>query len=104
MLDFEFATQAEICQEIGARLKRQRLAQLLSQREVAARAGVSVAAVSKLEGKGLSSLDTLVRITATLGLVDQLASLFQLQVRSIAEMERNEIAQSRSRAPSRRHR
>lgn len=98
MLDFGFASHAEICAELGARLRKQRLAQLLSQQELAARAGVSVGTVKTLESTGAVSLDTLVRVAFALGLVDDLSQLFELKVRSIAEMERAERGE-RQRAP-----
>lgn len=98
MLDFAFATPEEICAELGTRLKRQRLAQALSQHELAQRAGVSVGTVKNLEGKGQSSVETLVHIVSALGLADALANLFELKVTSIAAMEGAERAQ-RQRAP-----
>lgn len=98
MLDFAFASNEEICAELGIRLKRQRLSQSLSQQELAERAGVSAGTVKNLESKGQSSLETLVRIVTALGLVDDLAQLFQLKVNSIAAMEGAARAQ-RQRAP-----
>jgi transcriptional regulator with XRE-family HTH domain len=101
-MDFSFASHAEICAELGARLRRQRLAQLLSQSELAARAGVSVGTVKTLESSGAVSLDTLVRVCFALGVVDDLAGLFELRVHSVADMERRERAEGRKRAPRRR--
>lgn len=98
MLDFTFASHEEVCRELGARLKRQRLAQSLSQQELAGRAGVAVGTVKNLEGKGQSSLESLVRIVTALGLVDELSKLFALKVVSIAAMEKAQMAE-RKRAP-----
>lgn len=102
-MDFAFATFAEICAELGARLRRQRLAQLMTQKELAARAGLSAGTIKTLEATGQSSLDSLIRVVTVLGLVDELAGLFELKVRSIAEMERAErVAEiERKRAPKR---
>jgi transcriptional regulator with XRE-family HTH domain len=98
MIDFAFATREEILQHLGARLRAQRLAQSLTQAALADMAGVSVGTVKTLERCGISSLETLVRIVQALGLADQLQSLFELQQRSIAQME--QAAQSRRmRAP-----
>ncbi len=93
MLDFAFATQQEICTELGLRLKRQRLAQQVTQKDLAARAGVSSGTVKNLESKGQASLESLVRIVMALNLSDELGGLFQLQITSIADMARNEQAQ-----------
>ena len=101
MLDIGFATYEEVCAELGKRLKRQRLAQGLPQGELAARANVSSGTVKNLESKGQASLESLVRIVMALGLVDELARLFELKVTSIQQMERAQLAE-RKRAPSKR--
>lgn len=101
MLDFAFASHQEICAELGQRLRRQRLAQALTQKDLAERAGVAPGTVKNLEGKGVSSLESTIRIVMALGLVDELARLFELKaVQSIAQMERAQLAE-RKRAPSR---
>ncbi len=100
-MDFAFASFEEICAELGARLRRQRLAQLITQKELAARAGLSVGTVKTLEATGQSSLDSLVRVVSALGLVDELSGLFVLKTNSIAAMERAERTErlERKRAP-----
>ena len=98
MLDFGFASHQEICAELGARLKAQRLAQLLKQADLAARAGVSTGTIKNLEATGQTSLESLVRVALALGLTDQLESLFRLQTKSIAQMEHAEQSR-RLRAP-----
>lgn len=100
MLDFAFATQDEICMEIGARLKAQRLAQSLAQAELAVRAGVSEKTIKNIENKGQASLESAVRVVMALGLADHLQALFTLQVKSISQMEAAERAK-RVRAPRR---
>ncbi|QBC45909.1 helix-turn-helix domain-containing protein [Iodobacter fluviatilis] len=100
MLDFNFATYTEICAELGLRLKRQRLAQAITQKDLAASAGVAVGTVKNMESTGVASLESAIRIVMALGLADELAALFQLQVASsIAQMERAQLAE-RKRAPS----
>ena len=93
MLDFGFATFEEVCKELAARLKAQRLAQLLTQADLAGRSGVSLGTVKNLEAKGQSSLESFIRIVLALGLADQLAPLFTLQVKTIAQMEQAEQSQ-----------
>ena len=85
---------------MGRRLRAQRLAQLLGQVELAKRAGVSAGTIKNLEGKGQASLQSLLRVVAALGLIDELQDLFTPKVRSIAQMERAEQAH-RQRAPRR---
>jgi len=99
-MDIGFSTYEEVCKELGARLKAQRLAQLLSQEEVAARAGVSMGTVKNIENKGQSSIESVVRLGLALGLADHFQELFNLQVKSIAQMEQAEQSK-RIRAPRR---
>lgn len=99
MLDFGFATTAEICAELGRRLQAARLAQGLQQVEVAARAGISRATLSGLENTGQSTLATLVQVAQVLGLEAQLQPLFVQPVQSIAQMQAAQ--QTRQRAPRR---
>ena len=76
MLDIGFATYEEVCKELGARLKDQRLAQMLTQEDLAVRAGLSVGTVKNIENKGQSSLESVVRLGLALGLADHFQELF----------------------------
>ncbi len=98
---FTLASHAEILCALGDRLRTQRLAQKLTQRELAGMAGLSLGAVRKLEHDGQSSLETLVRVVQALGLVDVMEDLFVLKRQSIAQMEQADMAGQRQRAPRR---
>jgi transcriptional regulator with XRE-family HTH domain len=87
-LSLEIATHEDLCRELGKRLRMQRVAQLLTQQELAARAGVSAGTVKNLESKGQASMESTVRIALALSLLEELRSLFKLRVRSAAQMER----------------
>lgn len=68
------ATTAEWEQRLGADVRRRRLAQGLTQVDLAKRSNVSLSAVKYLEwGRG-SSLSTLIRVARALGRVDWLSS------------------------------
>jgi DNA-binding phage protein len=97
-MNFTLATSSEILQALGERLRAQRLAQSLQQRELALRAGLSLGAVRKLEHGGQCSMETLLRVVQVLGLTGELESLFVLRRESIAQMEKAEQA-GRQRAP-----
>jgi transcriptional regulator with XRE-family HTH domain len=101
MLDFGFASEKEIRVELGKRLRARRLAQGVSQAELAQRAAASVSSLKLLESKGRCNFETFIRVTLALGLTHEMQSLFELRIRSIAEMERAE-SPKRSRAPRRR--
>lgn len=103
VLDFAFASNAEVALELGRRLKAHRLAQNLQQTELAARAGVARGTVQNLETRGQCSLESLVRVVRALGLVDELGKMFDLRAaQSIAELAR--IEQNRRQRASRRGR
>lgn len=103
-MSFTLSVPAEIQRTLGARLRTQRLAQALSQRDLAQMAGLSLGALRKLEHDGLCSLETLVRVAHALGLVAELEDLFVLKRQSIAQMELAETARRRQRAPRRKTR
>jgi len=92
----------EILQTLGQRVRAQRLAQGLPQRELAQMAGLSLGALRTLESSGQSSLETLVRAVQALGLVNELEHLFVLKRQSIAQMEQAEAVSQRQRATRRR--
>lgn len=98
---FAISVPAEILNTLGARLRAQRLAQALSQRDLAQMAGLSLGALRKLEHDGQCSLETLVRVVQALGLVEELEDLFVLKRQSIAQMEQAEAVSQRQRAPRR---
>ena len=66
-MDFCLSTPAEILHTLGVRLREQRLAQSLTQRDLAHMAGLSLGALRKLESNGQCSLETLVRAAQALG-------------------------------------
>ena len=98
---FVLSVTAEILGTLGVRLRAQRLAQALSQRDLAQMAGLSLGALRKLEQNGQCSLETLVRVVQALGLVDELEDLFVPRRQSIAQMEQAESLGQRQRAPRR---
>ena len=101
-MTFMLSTPAEILQTLGGRLRAQRLAQSLTQRELAQMAGLSLGAVRKLEADGQCSLETLVRVAQALGLLAAMDDLFVLKRQSIAQMEQTARVRQRQRAPRRR--
>lgn len=92
----------EITAEIGSRLKGRRLSLRMTQVDLAERAGLNVGTVKNLEARtGTCTLETVVRASAPLGLVEHFESLFMVKPKSIAQME--QIAQApRQRARRRR--
>lgn len=100
MVHFGLATTDEIAEELAARLRAHRLAQNLTQRELAARAGISHRTLTTFEQSGKVSLDVFLRIVDVLGLSESLSTLFEQKQQTIKEME---VAQRQRKRASRRH-
>jgi transcriptional regulator with XRE-family HTH domain len=101
ILNFKLATHNEICKELGRRLREQRLARNLKQKDLADRAGVAVGTVKNLESKGLTSLETLIRVVVVIDLVQELERLFLFEPHSIDEMEKLDQIRSSERRRAR---
>lgn len=103
MLEFQLATSEEIIRELGQRLRAQRMARLMTQEELASRAGVAVGSVKKLEAGQNTTLSTFVRVVMALSLTHDIAGILQLKsTTSIADMERAEMSRrKRARRPGR---
>lgn len=67
----------ELAQKIGANAREARLAQNLSRKSLASRAGVSESTIKRFESSGQITLDALVLIATALGATRQLAELFK---------------------------
>jgi transcriptional regulator with XRE-family HTH domain len=88
MIDIQLMSAAELSAELGARLKKRRLALRITQQEVADRAALSVGTVKNLEARPSGcTLDTLIRIARVLSLAHQFETLFVVTPKSIAQME-----------------
>ena len=99
MFDVTGANCDQECVEIGTRLRAYRLAQLVTQADLARRAGVSTGTVQNVEA-GRTSLDSLIRVAFALGLRPDFRELFARRVTPIAQMEHAEPTK-RIRAPRR---
>ena len=95
---FEFASANEVCAELGQRIRAQRLLQGISQLDLAGRAGVSHGTVRNMEATGQASMASFIRIVQSLGMLGELEPLFQVRIKTIADME-NAQAMRRQRAP-----
>lgn len=72
---FEGWTDEAILDELGERLRRERLNRNLTRENLAERAGVSVKTIHNLETGGGPSLTTVIRVMRGLGLVERLDAL-----------------------------
>ena len=98
-MTFHLSTSAESRGALVVRLREQRLAEALSQGELAHVAGVSLGALRTLESSSQCWLETLIRVAQALGLQEALDDLFVLKRQSIAQMEQVDLVSRRQRAP-----
>ena len=102
-MDVALLHPEELGQWVGERLAERRLAANLTREMLARRAGVSAETIKAVERRGRSSLATLARLIAALGLQGRLQALFvPEQAGSIAELEMREAGRMRKRARGKR--
>jgi transcriptional regulator with XRE-family HTH domain len=100
MRTFNLLSSQTICEQLGVRVKRLRLARNLSQQQLAQMTQSSLSSVRRMEAEGQGSLEYVVRIAQALQCVDQLNDWFEQPVLSIADAEREQTMQQRQRARS----
>jgi hypothetical protein len=92
------ATSDEILKEIGARLKLMRLARPLLQKEVAARANMSVLTVQRIESGLPVATPHMIGYAIAVGGVDSLKNVFLMPEPTLWHVERHEQLAQRERA------
>lgn len=73
--DYSLASPVQIAADLGETLTRLRLAQNVSQSELADKAGISERTLRRLEAGEGCTLDTLIRVMQAMELAEQLATL-----------------------------
>jgi len=103
MIDITLLSPAEICLQLTSRLRARRLSLRITQADLARRTGIHVSTIHNIESKGgTASFESIVRVAFALGLAGQFQSLFELPLKSIAEMERRQTAPQKRARPLRR--
>lgn len=97
MLDLSFSKPSEIVRLLCERLRTERLAQEMTQAEVAARAGIGSNTVSNLEAGRNVGFENLVRVAMVLGRNKELEGLFLPQLDSLEDILRYESSAKRQR-------
>ncbi|MBV8049462.1 MAG: helix-turn-helix transcriptional regulator [Paludibacterium sp.] len=101
-MDLSLSKPSEIVKLLCERLRKERLAQQMTQAEVAARAGIGVNTVSNLESGRNVAFDSLVRVAMVLGRQQDFEMLFKPKLNSLDDMLRYENSASRQRIRTRR--
>lgn len=96
-MDLTYQRPDELVAQLCTRLRQERLAQQMTQAEVAARAGIGVNTLSNLESGRNTSFEGVVRVAMVLGRSAELAALFQPRLDSLDDMLRYEASTQRRR-------
>lgn len=98
MLDLGFSKPGEIVKRLCERLRTERLAQQMTQADVAGRAGVATNTVSNLESGRNVGLESIVRVAMVLGRGKELEGLFLPRLESLEDIRRYENSAQRQRS------
>ncbi len=85
---------SDVAKELALRLKGIRKRRKITQRQLASRSNVSYASLCRFEQTGLVSLESFIKITMELGVVDEIKELFRRPVYSSIEEVINERRQT----------
>jgi transcriptional regulator with XRE-family HTH domain len=100
MLDLSLSKPSEVVKRLCERLRTERLAQQMTQADVAGRAGIATNTVSNLEAGRNVGFENLVRVAMVLGRGKELESLFLPKLDSLADLHRYEQSAKRQRIRS----
>lgn len=102
ILTMVLRTPDDVRQEIAERFKARRLSQAVTQRELAARSGMSLGSLKRFETTGLIALDSLLRLALALGCLEDFericATSSELEGRSLDELLKTPRKRQRGRA------
>jgi transcriptional regulator with XRE-family HTH domain len=97
MLDLGFSKPSEIIKRLCDRLRTERLAQQMTQADVASRAGIGTNTVSNLESGRNVGFENVVRVAMVLGRTKELEGLFLPKLDSLEDIRRYENSVNRHR-------
>ncbi|QLF95121.1 helix-turn-helix transcriptional regulator [Pseudomonas sp. ABC1] len=97
MMNLSLTRPQEVVKLLCTRLRQERLAQQMTQAEVAARAGIGVGTLSNLEAGRSVAFDSVVRVAMVLGRLNELEALFRPQLDSLDDVLRYEHGVQRQR-------
>ncbi len=95
-------TSDDVRREIAERFKARRLSRAVTQRELAARSGMSLGSLKRFETTGLIALDSLLRLALALGCLEDFDRICgrssELEGRSLDELLKTPRKRQRGRA------
>ncbi|MFZ1874204.1 MAG: helix-turn-helix transcriptional regulator [Chania sp.] len=100
-MDLSFSKPSEIVKRLCERLRTERLAQQMTQADVAGRAGIGTNTVSNLEAGRNVGFENVVRVAMVLGRTKELEGLFLPKLESLEDIRRYEKSAHRHRIKKR---
>lgn len=97
MMNLGLIKPEEVVKLLCTRLRQERLAQQMTQAEVAARAGIGVGTLSNLEAGRSVAFDSVIRVAMVLGRLNELEQLFVPRLDSLDDILRYEQGAQRQR-------
>jgi transcriptional regulator with XRE-family HTH domain len=98
MRTFKLLSIEGVCAQLGNRIKRLRLAQNLTQQQLADMTKSSLSSIRRLEGQGQGGLELMISVAQALQVIEHLDNLFQQPIQTIAQAEREQLFATRQRA------
>ncbi|WP_338068873.1 helix-turn-helix transcriptional regulator [Paraburkholderia bryophila] len=96
-MDLSFSKPGEVVKRLCERLRTERLAQGMTQADLAGRAGIGTNTVSNLEAGRNVGFENVVRMAMALGRTKELEALFLPKLDSIEDIRRYENSANRQR-------
>ncbi len=96
IMRFDFYTPGEISGILGKRLKQHRLAQNLTQAQLAEQVGVGLSTVARIEAGQGGTVENVIRLAIGLGLINEFAELFEYKPKTIDEVLAKQTARKRA--------
>ncbi|MGN1211180.1 MAG: helix-turn-helix domain-containing protein [Candidatus Cryptobacteroides sp.] len=101
MEDIYMLSDTQLVKRIGNKLKAIRLKRNITQQSLAEASSISLSSLKKIENGEIGTFDTLLRVLRTLGLLENIAALFeeeQMSPSEYYEMVKKAKKQTRKRA------
>lgn len=85
MEDFYTLSDAQLVKRIGNKLKSVRLKRNITQQSLAEASSISVSSLKKIESGEIGTFDSLLRVLRTLGMLENISTLFEEEQMSPSE-------------------
>lgn len=101
MRNFNLISSENVCAELGARIRKLRLAKNITKQDLARMTQSSLSSIHRAEAGGHMTLDLFVRVAQSLHAIDAFDGLLVQNFQSLADLESQEqqVLRKRARSP-----